>query len=113
MRKPVSVPPLSRAYYFIYNLALNRGKQDGFASKQGESTHKQLWRLFQESPEPECKRLGQIAFRLKLKRENADYEPLYRRIEEDLPEVLSDAQDFADRLDRLPPRHPNPESVRR
>jgi hypothetical protein len=104
---------LSRAYYYVYNLALIRAERNGFVAVQGESTHSQLWRLFSQSPEPESIRLGQIALRLKEKREKADYRPTYRRIEEEVPQVLSEAQDFAARLGRLAPRHPNPASVRR
>ena len=104
---------LSRAYYYVYNLALTRAKRNGFISVWGESTHGQLWRLFSQSPEPECIYLGQIALRLKEKREKADYRPVYRRIEEEAPQVLLEAQDFAARLGRLAPRHPNPASPRR
>jgi hypothetical protein len=104
---------LSRAYYYVYNLALTRAEQNGFISVQGESTHGQLWRLFSRSPEPECINLGQIALRLKEKRARADYKPVYRRIEEDVAPVLADVQDFAARLGRLAPRHPNPGSMRR
>jgi hypothetical protein len=104
---------LSRAYYYVYNLALTRAERNGFVSVQGESTHGQLWRLYSQSPEPECICLGQIALRLKEKREKADYRSVYRRIEEEVPQVLSEALDFAARLGRLAPRHPNPASVRR
>ena len=104
---------LSRAYYYVYNLALARAERNGFVSRQGESTHGQLWRLFSQSPQPECVNLGQIALRLKERREKADYRPVYRRIEEDVPQVLADAQDFAMRLGSLAPRHPDPGSVRR
>lgn len=104
---------LSRAYYYVYNLALSRAKRNGFVPVQGESTHGQLWRLFSGSPESECIKLGQIALRLKERREKADYKPVYRRIEEDIPQVLEEAQAFAARLEKLAPRHPNPGSVRR
>jgi hypothetical protein len=104
---------LSRAYYYIYNLALTRAERNGFVAARGESTHGQLWRLYSQSPEPECIYLGQIALRLKEKREKADYRLVYRRIEEEVPLVLSEALDFAARLGRLAPRHPNPASVRR
>jgi hypothetical protein len=103
---------LSRAYYYVYDLALIRAERNGFVSVQGESTHGQLWRLFNKSPEPECINLGQIALRLKEKRERADYKPLYRRLEEEVPQVLADAQDFAARMNRLAPRHPDPRSQR-
>ena len=104
---------LSRAYYYVYNLALVRAERNGFSSIQGESTHSQLWRLFSLSPEQECINLGQIALRLKEKREKADYRPVYHRIEAEVDQVLSDAQDFTARLGRLAQRHPNLASLRR
>ena len=103
---------LSRAYYFVYNLALRRAERNGFVPLQGESSHIQLWRLFSKSPEPECITLGQIAIRLKERRERADYKSTYARLQEEVPLVLRDAEDFAERLGRLAERHPNPQSVR-
>jgi uncharacterized protein (UPF0332 family) len=103
---------LSRAYYYVFHLALTRAQQNGFVSTQGESSHGQLWRLFSLNPDPECITLAQIALRLKEKRERADYDSVYRRIEEEVPQVLADAQDFATRLGRLAQRHPNPASMR-
>lgn len=103
---------LSRMYYYVYNLAVTRAVRNGFVLVPGESTHGQLWRLFSQSPEPECIYLGQIALRLRDKRVRADYNPVYRRIEEEVPEVLLEAQDFAARLRKLAQRLPNPTSVR-
>jgi len=103
---------VSRAYYYVYNIALARAERNGFKVIQGESTHAQLWRLYSASPEAQCSYLGQIALRLKEKRERADYRPLYPRIHEEVKGVLEDAQEFALRLDKLPPRFPNPKSVR-
>ena len=103
---------ISRAYYYVYNIALIRAKKNLFNTIQGESTHAQLWRIYSASPDPECSRLGQIALRLKEKRQRADYEGIYRRIEEEVPAVLREAQDFAARLERLESRFPNPSSVR-
>ncbi len=103
---------LSRAYHYVFNIALIRAERNGFVSVRNESTHNQLWRLFSKSPEPECIWLGQIALRLKEKRERADYKAVYPRIEEDVPEVLKDVQEFTSRLTKLHYRHPNPSSVR-
>ncbi len=72
----------------------------------------QLWRVFSTNPEPDCRRLAEIAVRLKEKRERADYNPSYARVNDEIPDVLSDARDFAARLGRLPARHPNPKSQR-
>lgn len=103
---------ISRAYYFVYNLALNRAKVNGYVPAPGESSHAQLWRLFGQNPDAECQRLSQTALRLKRNRERADYEPIYSRISDDVEVVLSDAAAFAGALNRLPSRHPNPGSVR-
>lgn len=104
---------LSRAYYCVYNVALMRAEQNGFRREKGESAHSQLWRLFSESPVRECTDLGQIALRLRDKRQRADYEANYRRINEEVDQVLADARRFIEKLQNLPARHPNPNSVRR
>lgn len=33
---------ISRAYYYVYNIALRRAEQNGFVAIRGESTHTQL-----------------------------------------------------------------------
>lgn len=103
---------LSRAYYYVYHLALTRAQNNGFTALSGEGKHQQLWRNFSRSPEPDCRRLAEIASRLKDKRERADYESIYVRITEEIPEMLADAQRFASGLQKLNPRHPNPASIR-
>jgi hypothetical protein len=103
---------ISRAYYYVFHLALDRAKGNGFVTMSGESTHLQLWRLFTTSPEPSCLSLGQIAIRLKEKRERADYNDYFARITEEIPPVLEDARRFATLLSALAPRFPRPENVR-
>jgi hypothetical protein len=103
---------MSRAYYYVYQLALARAKANGFAIVPGEASHKQLWRNYIDSPEPACKKLAVIATRLKEKRERADYQDVYRRISDDIPVMLADAQDFAGRLQTLNARFPSPAHVR-
>ena len=104
---------LSRAYYYVYHLALERAEANDFKPIHGEGTHTQLWRLFILSPEPACKQLAILAGRLKEKRERADYNKNFSRIEEEVPEVLLDAHNFAAQLEKLPTRHPNQASLRR
>jgi uncharacterized protein (UPF0332 family) len=103
---------LSRAYYYVYHLALKRAEDNDFKALSGEGTHTQLWRVFSTNPEPDCRKMAQIALRLKEKREKADYNAHYARIGEEVPDVLADARDFAARLGRLPARHPDPKSQR-
>jgi uncharacterized protein (UPF0332 family) len=103
---------ISRAYYYVYHLALQRAQTNDFKTISGEGTHTQLWRCFSDSPEPDCRRLADIAARLKEKRERADYHDYFIRIQEEVPNLLADAQDFAERLNSLPQRLPNPKSRR-
>lgn len=104
---------ISRAYYYVYHLALKRAQDNDFKALSGEGTHTQLWRVFSESPEPDCRRLAEIAARLKEKRERADYNSYFARVQEEVPDLLADARDFATRLGKLHARHPNPSSRRR
>ena len=102
----------SRAYYYVYHLALQRAESNDFQIRSGEGTHTQLWRCFSANPEPDCQRLAQIAGRLKEKRERADYNHYFARIDEEVPSLLADAQRFALLLSRINPRHPNQRSQR-
>ena len=103
---------ISRAYYYIYHLALARAVGNGFQMIAGEASHKQLWRTYGESPEYRCKELAVIANRLKEKRERADYNKYYPRIDDEVNQLINDARDFAARLVALPERFPNPAHVR-
>ena len=103
---------LSRAYYYVYHLALARAEANDFRILSGEGSHTQLWRVFSRSPDAECQRLATIASRLKEKRERADYNKFFVRLAEEVPALLTDAQDFAARLGRVDPRHPDPKSMR-
>lgn len=104
---------LSRAYYYVYHLALERAERNNFQRLPGESSHSQLWRVFSGSPESVCQRLAVIAERLKEKRERADHNASYARLAEEIPEILADARDFASLLRGLHSRFPSPKSQRR
>ena len=103
---------LSRAYYYVYHLALKRAEANGFEVRPGEGTHTQLWRLFSGSSETACQKLAQMAGRLKDKRERADYSPAFMRLKEEVTPSLEDAREFARMLNSLAPRHPSPQSIR-
>jgi hypothetical protein len=103
---------ISRAYYCVYHLALKRAEANNFKALKGEPTHVQLWRVFSENPDPDCRRLGELGARLKENRRRADYDAFYARIADEVPAIINDAKDFAIRLGRLPARHPNPASRR-
>ncbi len=85
---------ISRAYYYVYHLALKRAEKNDFKPSQG-GAHVQLWRFFGGSPDLTCRRLGDLGNRMKENRHRADYEPTYRRISDEIPEILKDARKFA------------------
>lgn len=97
---------LSRSYYFVYHQALDRALNNGYRARSGDSSHAQLWQLFEASPDPDCRRLGVLGSRLREIRNRADYEPTFSRINEQTPRCLSDAKQFAENLRKLPQRFP-------
>ncbi len=103
---------VSRAYYYVYHLALSRAESNGFVLLPGEGTHAQLWRVFKGSPDANCQYLATIGNRLKAKRVLADYDAAYGRLHEETLGLLADAETFATLLAKLPPRLPDPASMR-
>lgn len=103
---------ISRAYYYVYQLALKRAETNGFKARPDEGVHKQLWRNFNASPDPGCRKLGEIANRLMDKRLMADYRSIYPRISDEVPAMLTDARKFATGLGALDARFPDPAHVR-
>jgi uncharacterized protein (UPF0332 family) len=103
---------MSRAYYYVYHLALERAHANGFTTTAGEAMHKQLWRNYSDSPEPNCRKLAEIAKRMKDKRERADYNATYPRLNDEIAGMLTDAQTFAERLRVLQARFPDPAHCR-
>jgi uncharacterized protein (UPF0332 family) len=104
---------IGRAYYYVFHLARKRIEANGFTIFAGGDSHKQVWEKYAGSAEADCRKLGEIAKRLKEKRQRADYEDFYARLGDDMPAILADAKDFADRLARLPARLPVNSGVRR
>jgi len=103
---------VGRAYYYAFHLARKRVLDNGFPITQREDSHKQVWEKYSASPEFECKKLAEIAMRLKGKRQRADYEEHYPRLSDDAPQVVADAEDFAKRLARRPQRLPANTGIR-
>jgi hypothetical protein len=97
---------ISRSYYYVYHLARKRIIDNGFIIVRGGDSHKQVWEKFDGSPEFDCKKLYQLAKRLKDKRQQADYDQVFPRIQDELPEVLQMTRKFAADLAKLHPRLP-------
>jgi uncharacterized protein (UPF0332 family) len=103
---------VSRAYYYVYNLASARAYLNGFRPARGRGFHEQLWALYEDVPVLECKELSIAGDRMKRRRRKADYEAVYLRLEEEAAEMLVDARAFAEKLARVEARHPNPAGQR-
>ncbi len=96
---------ISRAYYAIFHLARMRIIENRFYISQGQDSHKQIWEKF-DNPDKSCRKLYDMALRLKGKRQMADYDDVYPRISEDAPAVISQAKTFAEGLSQLDKRLP-------
>jgi uncharacterized protein (UPF0332 family) len=97
---------ISRSYYYAYHLARKRVIDNGFTIVRGGDTHKQVWEKFDASPDWNCKKLYQMAKRLKDKRQQADYDLVFPRLQDEVPEILLLTRRFAGDLSRLSPRLP-------
>ncbi len=98
---------ISRAYYFVFQVARDRATRNGLSLPYSGSVHKMTWDCFASSPDPECKKLGLLGLRLRDRRNKADYDLAYRgRIAEEALSTVTDAAGFAARVSRLPTHLP-------
>lgn len=89
---------ISRAYYYVYHLARERLIKNHFEKSY---THREVWNSFNGSNDLRCRKLFEIAKRLKEKRESADYKSSYPHIEKDAPAMVAFAAQFAIDLSQL------------
>jgi hypothetical protein len=104
---------MSRVYYYAYHLARQRVIDNEFFIAPGGDSHKQIWEKFRDSTDNDCKKLYLLAEKLKDKRQRADYDDHFPRIEGEFPIVITMAKQFAKDLDQLNPRLPVNRGVRR
>jgi uncharacterized protein (UPF0332 family) len=103
---------IGRAYYYVFHLARKRLIENRFFIIQGGDSHKQVWEKFDTSPDSQCRRLAATAKYLKERRQRADYDASYPRIEDDIPIVIERAKKFAKELASLRPDLPRNLGVR-
>src|SRR6266566_5704152 len=89
---------VSRAYYYVFHLARQRLVENQFVILEKLDSHKQVWEKDNGSPDFNCRKLAEIAKRLKEKREAADYETHFAQIQKDAPDLVALASNFATRL---------------
>jgi uncharacterized protein (UPF0332 family) len=98
---------ISRAYYSAFNVALQRAKLMAWPRPPKPPIHQWCWREYQAAADPASRELGNIGHRMKRKRTQADYEKNdWRRIDEDVLQVIEDARGIPARLAALPPLRP-------
>lgn len=97
---------VSRSYYYVYHLARKRLEDNSFPFVRNESMHRQVWEKFERDPDPRCKKLYQLANILRDKRNQADYEQTFPRIESEVAAILKQARQFESALIALEPRLP-------
>ncbi len=98
---------ISRAYYFVYNIASDRVLANGGRFPGGESSHNWCWSKYEKGPDPTCIQLGVSGQRMKVRREWADYKKGHKqRLDDEVQLMLQDARDFQRDLGRLPARCP-------
>ena len=92
---------VSRAYYYAFHISRARLRALGFYFTPSEGSHMQVWEKYLNSPDPACKRIGELAKRLKAKRQVADYEPYFARLEDEAPAMVQLATTLAAELEAL------------
>jgi len=92
---------VSRAYYYVFHLARQRLIDNRFIILEKQDSHKQVWEKFIASPDHRCRKLAETGKRLKEKRETADYEPHFPKIEKDAQAMVALAAQFASELSHL------------
>jgi hypothetical protein len=99
---------ISRAYYFIFNLAYARAENNQCVFVMGDR-HAQCWRKYLSAPDAACRELGNIGERMKGRRISADYEARTKaRLDDEVKRALQDARQFRADLAVLPTRFPLP-----
>jgi hypothetical protein len=100
---------ISRAYYFVYNIASDRVLANSGRFPGGESSHNWCWNKYQKGPDPACMQLGINGQRMKARREWADYKKVHKlRIDDEVQLMLQEARDFQRDIGTLPARFPLP-----
>ncbi len=95
---------ISRAYYSVYHAAAAQANRNGYAGK----SHADLWKVFAKDTDRACRKLAQMGNTMKRVRVNADNEPVFAKVPDQMAQQLVYAQSFMTRLAALPPNVPRP-----
>jgi uncharacterized protein (UPF0332 family) len=97
---------ISRAYYFVFHVALDRAKANLYRQSEAETSHNSLWSYYERNANEECRRIAFLGRRLHKRRVRADYHDEYERVNEEAGQVLIDAKRCAEIIGALPAQYP-------
>ena len=98
---------ISRAYYFVFNVAYSRLSRNAGPCPEHAAVHKWCWDRYRDSPDPSCKQLGLVGDRMKARRVEADYNLATKaRLSDDVRRTIQEARQFQAELNTLAPRFP-------
>lgn len=97
---------VSRAYYCVFNLAMTKAKSNDFRPKDDAGSHDQLWTLYGRNTDEHCPKISNIGARMKRRRVKADYYSNITKLEDEVADALSDADECIAMLSALPKELP-------
>lgn len=98
---------VSRSYYCVFNLAMIRATSNQYRTKDDASSHDQLWSLYGRNTENnDCKQVSLIGTRMKRRRVNADYRPMYSNLKDEAEDAIEDAETCIKLLNSIPSEYP-------
>src|SRR5579872_5762887 len=84
---------ISRAYYFVFNVAFARAEASAGPYQGGESSHNWCWNKYHNTPDLSCRKLGIDGQRMKRRRVRADYNATQiMRLDDEVQRMLTEAR---------------------
>ena len=100
---------ISRAYYYVFNLAFAKAESTAGRHPPGEGFHEWCWSKYQNTPDVSCKKLANYGRRMKRRRVKADYNAAeIIRLDDEVRRMLEEARQFGTDLAALNRRYPLP-----
>jgi uncharacterized protein (UPF0332 family) len=103
---------ISRAYYFVFHLALARAELTAGPFRVGENSHRWCWERYQDTyyktRDKACNQLWMTGDRMKRRRVKADYKQDLPRLEDEVRWTIEEAREFLVNISMLNANYPLP-----
>src|SRR6202167_488057 len=100
---------IGRAYYYVFNAALERAELTAGKHPKGTSVHLWCWNAYTNTQDDACRRIGILGDRLHDKRIRMDYKSaVVPQLDTEVARVLAEARSFTQQRAALDPRFPRP-----